>query len=522
MLCFLKYCQYRGCQLPEDTAVMTQRAFNTSQGRWFQTGIYGTSYFAIHFAFVMDLLSPVLWVWRSALPLLLIQCLALGSMGMSSYLLARRASDSAYIGLLVMLLVYSCPAYGQLSSASLNDGVFLAPFLLWALVFMERSRWAWAAFFFALAAATREHFPVSVAALALYFVFREGRPSARRAITGGIVIVAAVLLLGLQLKLIGSFPAEEQAWTMTGFPGYDAAERTPFFEIIRSLLRHPWTPLAKIVYPPARLCPLLGLIAGAAFFPLAAPAQFLAFCVAVTPQMMMPSGNPLHDMVLQYPSLVFGLLIFAASFGAARVYKWLKDRKRQSWLLPAVLLVCGLNFKNFPRFLLPNWRLHMFDAIPRIVSKIPPDASLWTDEWLSAWVSTRAQLKLISFPGTEMSMFSRKLFKPEFVLVQKGWIIGSDPNSRDPIILFLAEGGYVKISDEPDLILLQSPGDHRAGLSPPAEVPAPSQAQRWAIQDITHRLMVREQQGVALPVPALTLDQQRLEKYCVYLLLTNS
>jgi uncharacterized membrane protein len=521
LLCFLKYCQYRGYQLPEDTAVMAQRAFSASRGHFFRSGIYGVNYFSIHFAFTMDLLAPILWLWRSALALLLLQCLALGSMGAAAYLIAYRRSSSSYVGMISLLLVYSCPAYSQLSIASLNDGVFLAPFLAWALVAWEYERKILCAILLIFAATTREHFPFSLAGLGIYFVFRSGRPTRSNLLGGAAILSGAVFLWIAELKLIGSFPVDANVasyWAdlarFYGVPG------SRFEEVLPALIRHPWSVFVKCVYPFDRLWPAAGLVVYSAFLPLAAPVEFIPFCVAVLPLMLMTGG--IHDLRLHYPSLVFALLIFAAASGAARAYAWLKRRRWEGHLLWPVLLMCGLGFGGSDGVLQPNWRPQMFDVVPGIVEKIPPDASLWVDEWLSAWTACRAQLKPIAFEGFNLAEFSHGLFRPDYVLLQKGWIAGEQPESRDPLILFLAESKYVRVAMAPDLVLLRAPDiSPSAGESPAAILPVPTPAQKGAIQNDLDRLWL-EYQGYPVPPVKLTDEQLRIERYCDYLLLPNA
>lgn len=523
LLLFYKYCQYRGFQLPEDTAVMAQRAFNTLHGHWFHSSIYGVNYFAIHFAFIVDLLAPVLLLWRSAFALLAVQTLAIGSLGLGAYWLTYRVSKSSYAAFVAMMLTYASPAYSMMGTASLNDGAFLAPLLLWALVAWEYEKRLWCLVLLALAAATREHFPFSLGGLGVYFVFRNGRPNRRSLLQGAGIVAAAMLLWLGELKLIASFPRDwQEPWWPQLAASYGVSGQT-FSEVLPQLLAHPIKVAVAMVYPFERVMPLVKLLLFAGFLPLAAPLQFIPFAVAVMPQMALIKSGVLHDMQFHYPSLVFALLMFAAAYGLARIYNWLKRRDRLDWLLPPALFVIGLGFGNSQPILMKNYQVEWFDAVPEFLSKIPPHSSLWVDEMLSAPVSTRRQLKLARYMGGfDMRAFSRELFRPDYVLLRQGWLAFGAADSRDPVLLFLANNRYERLQMGNDLVLLKAPdASDGSRRSPEAALPAPAPQESLAINKTIERLAL-ERQGRAAPSAKFDPRQAAIGSYTEYLLMPNA
>lgn len=520
LLCFLTYCRYRGSQFPLDTAAIVQRAYDTLQGDWFQSSIFGCNAFSYHFAFTLDLFSPLLLIWRSSAAFLMLQCLALGSMGLAVYHLVYRLTKSSCAGFAGMLLVYSCPAYAQMCASRLDDSVFLAPFLLWALVFMEYDRWVLCGVFMALAATTREHFPFTLMGLGVYAAFRRGRPTRSTALAGAAIIALAVALFLVEMKLVFSFPDtlgyQRASWDgyfhRYGFAGTD---HLGFFAF---LLRHPLGTFLKTVTPFGQTLPALNLILYAALLPLAAPLQLIPFAVAVVPQLMTEAG-PLHDMLFNYPSLVFGLLMFAAAYGIARVHRLLKERRWEEFMLIPVLLVGGFGFKASANPLLPDWETPLFDSTKGIPDLIPPDASVWTDEYLGAWVAPRTRLKLAAgFPEFDREDFSRKLFKPDFVMLEIGWLIRNE--SREPILLYLADHHYVLYGKLPGIIVVKAPDEPQPEeSSAPVELPVPTAEQALAF----HHFMIVFQHILAgdhlsaKSYRGLTPEQRRIEEYCVYL-----
>jgi len=479
---WIKFCQYRGFQLPADTCTHTNIAFNTLHGRWFMdVGDGIANSLSLHFAFTLKLFSPILLFWRSALALLLIQALAIASAGLASYLIAYFLTESALAGFLMMLLTYAHPAFYELSSASLDDPIVAAAFFLWAMVFLVRRRLAWGACFLALAATGREQFPFTLAGLSAYFIFAHGWPGRKRLLGGLALMLGSALLWKGEVALIQSFPSYHDYgnsyWGLYSLFG--ANEK----DILHFVLHHPFQTLWKCVYPLSRLSAFWKLLLCSALLPLAAPAASLVLLAAAVPQLLMIPGLQ-HDMQLQYASYTFGPLMFAAAAGLARLWNLLRppppepgaaaSRRgdRSSYLLIVVLAAAGLGFRSAPRTLLWNWRLDMFDTVPSLIREIPPDASLWADQWLSAWVGARAQIKYFNPVGIASSNFSLVSFRPAYALIYKAWFVQTDPKDRDPVVTFLAQSGYVKMDEMDNFVLLRDPNPKTEdGLSPALVLP---------------------------------------------------
>ena len=471
LIFWIKFCQYRGFQLPQDSATMAHTAFNTLHGRWFEAVSEGTpNVLATHFAFTLSLLSPILLIWRSTLALILLQCLAIASMGLGVYWLVYRRSASSYAGFLGMLLVYSHPSFYQLSTASLENSVFAAAFFLWAMYFMEERRWIGCLAFLFLAVSTREAFPFTLAGLGLYLMFKDGKPSRAGMVRGGALVIGSALLWAAEMKLVNSFPVVHGEYYWLAYSRFGADKK----EIIHFVLTHPVQTLWKMVYPFPRLRPLGELFAHAALLPLAAPAKLLIFAAAAAPQLLMNS----YSLDLQYATYMLGPMMFAAAHGLGNVLRWLGDGKRRGYLLAPVLAVSGFGFRGATPTLMYNWHPDWFDAVPGLIEKIPQDASLWCEQFTSAWVACRPQLK---FDNDSHGEFTNLLFRPEYALMYKGWFFYAEPSMRAKVLEFLFENRYVKIGDAADMILLRDPAAPRAPeRSPALKLPEPAPDPRLA------------------------------------------
>ncbi len=506
MACFIKVCQYRGFQLPFDASDLIHTAWAALHGRGLECVPEGSrNVLDVHFAFTGVLLSPLLLLWRSSLALILAQALAVGSLGLAAYFLARRLSGSSFAGFLAMLLAYSHPAFHQLASATLENSVFMAPFFLWGMVLWERGNRPWAALLLALAATTREQFPFTLAGLGLYRMFRDGRPTRDSMLKGGGLAAVAVLLWLAEIWVMGQFqhpdPSNPRGLGYWGMYSHFGATRE---EILRFVLGHPLLALSKAISPPSRLWPTLMMLFFAAFLPLSAPAAGLVFLVAALPQMLMACagthgfllwppvtdvGN--HDYPLQNASYVFGPLLFASAHGLARLCRSIGG-ERKSWLLVPALAAAGLGFhRSVGKNLLRDWRPYLFDSGPQAVSRIPPDASVWSEEYLSTWLAPRLQLKHLTFPGEMRGEFRSLLFRPEHILIQKAWFIHAGRDGRDSIVLFLAQNRYEKVWDSSHLILLKDPSAPRGGRSPDLALPKAVPAHKAAIEDAARKVLAR-------------------------------
>ena len=485
--CYLKFLQYRGFQLPQDSANLANAAFNTLHGRWLQSPSGGhLNQLNEHFAFTVPLFSPVLLIWRSTLALLFIQAITIASMGLAVYILVDRLTRSSLAGLIGMLLVYSHPSYSEIMSASLENSVFVAPFFLWAMVAWQSKRWRWCFLFLALATTTREAFPFTVAGLGGFFIFEKGKPTRRRVLIGAGIVLGSALLWLTEMRIVAHFPGQgnESYWN-SWFSHLGSSKE----EVVAFVLNHPLKTVWKMIYPFSRLLPWANLFLHAAFLPFAAPTQLIVFLGAAFPQLLRSSTA---DFNLQSAPYMFGPLMFATAYGIAKVYdRWISDQ-RKGYFLGATLLICGLGFHSAARTLLPRWHTEWFDTAPDLIARIPPNASVWAQEFLSSWVACRSQLKILH-TNDKSPRFNVLLFRPEYVLTTKSWFRFSDNTVEDRGTVFLSRHRYEKIAESGNLVLLKDPtAPHSGEMSPAIELPVPKPEEMSVLRNYVVSLMKGE------------------------------
>jgi len=464
LLFTIKMQQYRGLQLPQDTAILVNQAANLIKGGGFASTIDGMpTSLGVHFAFLVPLFAPVLFLWKSTVPFLFLQMIALGSMGLAVFLAGRRLSGSAAVGATLMGLLYTHSSFWQLVSSSLENSVFAPPLLLWSFAAFTHARLRTAAALFALCFATREAFPFTVAGLGLFWAFRDGLPDLRRGAEGVAIVIASALIWWAEVAFISSHPVvtNDGYWAWYSHLGSDKNE------VIRFVLGHPLQTLWKVIHPLGRLEPFWQLFLHAGLAPLASPASVLIVLASAAPQLLASE----YSFEIQYASYTFGPLFIASAYGLAKLHAKLPAKFR-AWYAVLAFAVAGHGLRQSPRTMQDEWRGDSWrEAAVELVPKIPEDASLWVFEYLTSWTAARRQIKAIDERYVN-EPFKRMLFRPEYILAKKSWLALLEADARSKVIGFLASEKYEKSADSGSFILFKDPQAPRKGLSPSVDYDA--------------------------------------------------
>jgi hypothetical protein len=467
---FIRFCEYRAFLLPTDTAIFVQSAHMFLRYGRHEYPALGMNILSQHFDWVSALFSPVLLLWDHPLALLMAHNLFASVIPVAAYVLAFSLTSSTLAGFVGLLLTLSAPSLYELLTAN-PDVLPLVAFFLGAMIFLRARRWIAAFLCLLLMAACKEQVPFIYLGLGLYSVYALRARKPWNWVVGGIACAAALGLWRAEMSIIDHYQrfeldksfAGEGKWVMFA---HLAPKGTPLADVPAEIARHPLLIVRFLTSSLYVYYPLLRVLFSMGFLCLLAPLQMIPFAAAFWPHLLANPGDRVNffdyhpityfDFGLHQSSYILGPLIWATAHGIGRAHEKLSRLKSEGWLLVWSLVVAGVGFKYAHRTLNPTWRAPWFDAMPRVQAQIPPHARLWVDEYAAAPVSDRRWVKFIMW-GPGLPAGYKALFKPDYVLFDKGFVVYGKPPYRDQMLTFFALNKYVKVADDHNIVLLRSP-----------------------------------------------------------------
>ncbi|MBI3297798.1 MAG: DUF2079 domain-containing protein [Elusimicrobia bacterium] len=445
-----KLAQYADFHLMKESAGVANAFWNAAHGHGLVSAIYGgQSYLGGHFAFTFLLLAPVLWLVQSMTPFAVLHGAATGIIGLAAFELGRGAGKSSLLGWLAALMTVSNPMFRSVA-VSFIDNVILAPALfLWAVHCWRTGRRGAALALGALLVTTREQVPFLLAGLALAGL--AGPRGGRGRMLG--LLAGATGLWLFELWVIRS---SKGAWT-------DYFDTWGLFvhlgdspgDIARNALLRPWLFAAALVWPWSKLWLAVKTLGSFALFPLLAGPALIPALATWLPHQLAASGTAFHGLQEHYAALLFGPLVWASVAGLVAVDRLGASARKAGFAL--ALGACGANFVTSAVFLPPerSFPAAWHEAVPALASRIPSDAPLWCDEYLSPHFAARRYIKALPF-GPE-AVFERGAFKPEKVLYSEYWVRRAQAATVAGIFETLRGEGFVVEARAGDLVLLSRP-----------------------------------------------------------------
>ena len=350
--------------------------------------------------------TPIAWITRSPVPILVLQpfLVALGALPL--YALARRyfAGWPAVACALTWLLY---PPLWWLVLDEFHPVAFAAPLLVGCVWAIETGRNGWLATLAVLAALSKEEVGLTLAVLGIWMAVRQGR---RRA---GLILAAC-----------------STAWVFfcvaVIIPHYNNGQGSDFVarygelgtgagDVVKHLLTHPWeiitTGLAPsgLSYLAALLLPLL-LLPFASSLVVAAVPEILLNVLADWP--------PQHSIEFHYVAVPAGILIPAAVLGLNRVRGWRLVARRASvgalaaGLVAASVLAMAITgpVPGFePLSVASKSRVAQYSRssgtqdIDRAIARIPVDAPVSAGNYIGGHLSARSYVA--TFPVIGQAQF---------------------------------------------------------------------------------------------------------------------
>jgi len=470
LLATFKLGQFRAHELMWDSGVTANLAWNMLHGYGIHSSVIGdASYLAVHFAFAVVWVSPLLLLWNSAGVLALAQGAAVGSTVLGVWLVARRVLDDSLFAALVALLAASSWFFHDLTFCVLDNSVYAFPLFVWALCAWLSGRRGAAFALFALLATTREQIPFLFFGLGAY-AWTLAKTRAERRAAAALLVFAPLLFLG-ELALIRR--AQSQWMDVGGYWSIFASLGGSPAAVTRTALLRPWRFAAALIRPASKLGTIARVLLMFAFLPPLAGAGFLPALAVWLPNQLSDPGA-FHALNSHTCAYLFGPLAWASALGARRLLERRILARRT--LAALILAAAGLGFVGAARFRSPermnpaSWT----DAGPRALARIPPGASVWCDEFFLPNLATRRWVK--SLPRVDEPWFRAGLFVPDRVLISAAWTQVASPDIVAPALAALRERGFAPVFAEGDLVVLANP----ATLGREGAAPAPLSLPRAA------------------------------------------
>jgi uncharacterized membrane protein len=448
---FMKYCQYRGFQLPGDTAATLSMAYNVLHGLGFENSMYGVNNFAIHFQPIIVLYAPFLLFSHGTLLLLAAQCAIFCSAPIAVYILVLNRTRSAAAAMAGLWICLSSPFIFHAASNNLETHVNLAAFFLWTMVFAERRRWLAAGAFFLLAAMSNEHSMFAFFGVGLYLLLRRPAQPNDRA-WGAAVCAGTAALFLLEMLVIYSFPAAERLrnWPlMYGHLGASPAAA------VASAFSHPLHFLMITGWPLSKLEPLWRVLWTTGFFCLLSPAALIAWFVNYLPCLFATPGTAMQQLTLHYAAQVTGPIWWATALGFSMAFQWLAARKQTSLLLLCAVCIGGINVYHTPSIMIPNWSSYYFNEGPIVTAIVPSDAAVWAPEFLTPWLGARGRIKSIGV--IDDGALLKHGFMPDYVILDRGWFQIAASGLREKFTTLFRRESYAPVLNTANYIVFKHP-----------------------------------------------------------------
>jgi uncharacterized membrane protein len=330
-----------------DLGNMTQAVWATAHGDPLQvTNLRGEqmSRLGAHFDPILAAFAPLWWLWPHPSLLLVVQVAAVALGAVPVFLLGRKhlGSDRPATGIALVYLLY--PATQWLTLSEFHPVALATPLLLAAFWFLDEDRLLPFAAVAAVACLTKEHVPLAVAMLGVWYWLARGRRRAGLTIAGvGVAVSAfAVALVVPHFSPRGVSAFEGRYSQLGGGP----------LAVLETTVRDPLRVLG-VAFDERGVDYLLELLLPLLALPLLAPLVLLPALPELAANLLSATHTQ-QSIHFHYTATLIPPLVAGTIFGAARL-------RRRGWgahLATALVLVALA--ANYLRGPLPVWR-----AFPR-------------------------------------------------------------------------------------------------------------------------------------------------------------
>ena len=496
----------------EDLGIMDQAVWTTLHGQLLHmticnivndTNCYnssGITRFAIHFEPILFPISLLYVLWANPKTLLILQSVVVACGAYPAFWLARLRLRNELAAAVIAVLYLLYPAQQQATVYDFHAVTLTAAFLLFTLYFMYMRKTVWLFVFAILSMACKEELPTVILLFGLWSVVFQQRWRSGLALAG---LAAIWLVVGYWIMHI---------FSPVGHPlllsRYAQLGSTPF-QIVRTVLLHPYGILRQYVFEYYHMMYLHILLSPVGYLPLLAP-WALVLAVPSLALNLLSSEPNMRSGYFQYNAEIIPVLIFATIEGIVFllwIVQWLlrsvqnllsrRKVQEQKELVPSVwttwamrgvhvvLLIGLLSYATYnmyradevhgampfsvvnedpfqgaveytPKFQWPQTNAHILLA-QHFVDMIPSNASVSAQSHLVPHVSERSAIYLFPYADDQADYIFLDVTGNTYPLISFAYI-----NEVKKVLL---KGNYGIVSAQDGYILLKH-GLPSAGVSP--------------------------------------------------------
>lgn len=393
----------------------------------FSNTVEGTSHFAYHFSPILYLCAPLLWAWRSALVLTLVQAVATAAIAPALYALARRRTgDGTAAALACTALLY--PPLQGVTFTDFHEVAFVPAAAAWLLWAIDARRFGLAAVLLAVLLACKEDQAPAMAFLGLAGCLYFGRRGERAGLAFSVAaIVASAAVFAGYFAIVRPLAGAPERWIPSHFYAWSGPGPTI-------------APAEQVI---GRLTYLLEAFVPLAFVPLRSRIALLALPGFAE---VLASHEPLtYTMGQHYAAVWVPYVLAAFVVGAAGL---IERRPVIGWrYLRASVVLCLIVLVFFSPLHLGHFlgRPTARDAaIEATIATLPRSATIGTYDEIYAHLGF--------FPGAAIGLRS----SPQYVLYDERYVSQTWTGRILPRVRrALREGRYAVAADRDGVMLLQ-------------------------------------------------------------------
>jgi uncharacterized membrane protein len=384
----------------QDLGLFTQSIWLLSQGFSPENTIMHRNAFADHLEWIDVLVAPLMWLWKGAGALLLVQAVAAGSGAVPVYRIAQRQMRLASAGPLAVVAYLF--AHGIVCGILFdwNPTTVSIGFFAWAFEAALDRRYGRMAVFLVLIGLCKENLLLYVAAFGAMLAIL-GAPWRVVAVT----VAASLAAFVVELKIIAPLFRPE------GYRHFYYAELGATLpEVFFSVVRHPMRGFALLFTPAQKINGLLLPLSSTAFLGLLSPAALLPMVPGILERFWSDYANT-WGTGFHYAGPSHAISLCAALCGAGRARRWLLRHSWSGWgraagfrraaaffpvatIVAATCLAAGGGSWGPIRLFRRPYRMAAEDraAIHRALATIPSDAAVAAQFTLVPHLATRRQI----------------------------------------------------------------------------------------------------------------------------------